>query len=80
MKFLIKENDARLLFALLGLRAAEMTVLPSRIIQEAKIIASSVSQQLMVGFIRCRFSSLLSLVTQLVLCTFICVALPCVTV
>lgn len=38
----------KVLFALQGLRAAEMTVLPSRIIQEARIIASSVSQQLLV--------------------------------
>ncbi|XP_071353932.1 mutS protein homolog 4 isoform X3 [Trachinotus anak] len=30
-----------------GLRAAEMTALPSRLIQEAKIIASNVSQQLL---------------------------------
>lgn len=33
-----------------GLRAAEMTALPSNIIQEAKIIASKVSQQLLVWF------------------------------
>lgn len=33
----------------LGLRAAEMTALPSDIIQEAKTIASKVSQQLLVG-------------------------------
>lgn len=36
---------------LLGLRAAEMTSLPSTIIQEAKTVASKVSQQLLVCFI-----------------------------
>lgn len=40
-----------LVFALLGLRAAEMTSLPSSIVQEAKAIASKVSQQLLVWFI-----------------------------
>lgn len=44
-----------LVFALLGLRAAEMTALPSNIIQEAKTIASKVSQQLLVWFIKIRF-------------------------
>lgn len=44
-----------LVFALLGLRAAEMTALPSNIIREAKTIASKVNQQLLVWFIKIRF-------------------------
>lgn len=46
-------------FALLGLRAAEMTALPTSLIEEAKIIASNVSQQLLVCF------------TQLWICLFV---------
>lgn len=38
------------IIASVGLRAAEMTALPSNIIQEAKTIASKVSQQLLVRF------------------------------
>lgn len=37
-----------LTFTPLGLRAAEMTALPPSIIQEAKTVASKVSQQLLV--------------------------------
>lgn len=45
-----------LVLAPLGLRAAEMTALPSSIIQEAKIIASRVSQQLLVWLMKISFS------------------------
>lgn len=38
------------IIASVGLRAAEITALPSNIIQEAKAIASKVSQQLLVRF------------------------------
>lgn len=37
-------------FTFIGLKAAEMTALPSTIVHEAKTIASNVSQQLMVWF------------------------------
>lgn len=44
----VVKSVTELVSALLGLRAAEMTALPSNIIQEAKMIASKVNQQLLV--------------------------------
>lgn len=57
---IIWQSEARswtislLFFALVGLRAAEMTALPRSIIQDAKAISSRVSQQLLVGFLWCQ--------------------------
>ena len=51
----LNEEVTELVFALPGLRAAEMTALPSTIIQEAKTIASKVSQQLLVWFTKIWF-------------------------
>ena len=44
----VTESNLPHLFAFLGLKAAEMTALPASIVEEAKAIASNVSQQLLV--------------------------------
>lgn len=66
------ESVTELVFVFLGLRAAEMTALPSSVIQEAKTIASKVSQQFLVWFRKFSYwlFVLTSLGRQRLLCAF----------